>query len=862
MISMPLRAAALVALVFVALHAWSQETGAGRPVVRIGRVEFAPGRERLESLNPLAKYLESKIPGYSFQAIELPSTEALVDAFKNGRLEFAAVSPLIFPALENRYGARAIATAKYGYLPHGESAFFASAVICRKDAQDIHRLSDLRGKRVIVFIQQTMGWAAAWREFADLGIDPKRDFAALSFAGTLPEPACADVLDAVRQGRADAGVLPSDALSRLTAGQDPWFRVLPPPRADPESRDLPFAVSTRLYPAAPFVKAPHTSITLATAVTLALLSMPRDSEAANSGNSPGYTLPMSYAPLHECLRQLRLDPYTDYGKVTVAGAIQQHWGAAILLMASIALGFAATAWRVAHLNRRLHRSLERLDYQRQLIAQTSEAILAAGPDGRVTFLNNAAERLLGWEREKALGRQAEQVMRWSGGGDAVLQTLAQLAGDTHWSGERLIEGASGEPLRVEVSVSAMRSTAGEAAGIVACMRDVTALRSIEEQYHQSQKLETVGRLAAGVAHDFNNLLTIIVGYSEFLLKRLNPSDASRDYVLEVRKAGQRAASLTKQLLALSRKQVIEPRVLDLNATVREAAPMLQRLIGEDIAFGTRLDSSLGHVMADPDQLHQVIMNLAVNARDAMPDGGRLDIQTTNVELGPEDGPAPHPGIPAGRYVAMTVTDTGHGIDKTIRKKIFEPFFTTKEVGKGTGLGLSTVYGIVQQNGGSIDVWSEVGAGTRFTIFLPRVDAGVQQERNAIGAPKGGGGETILLVEDQEAVRTFTGAALRRSGYRVLEASNGDRAIAVAQRFPGQIHLLLTDVVMPGMNGRELSERLRELRPNLKVLFVSGYTADVIAHRGVLDRSVALLYKPFGPDELEAKVRGSLDDTSQ
>ena len=301
---------------------------------------------------------------------------------------------------------------------------------------------------------------------------------------------------------------------------------------------------------------------------------------------------------------------------------------------------------------------------------------------------------------------------------------------------------SGEPRRVELSASAMRGPAGEAAGIVACIRDVTALRSVEEQYRQSQKLESVGRLAAGVAHDFNNLLTVINGYSEFLLKPPKTSGSSRDYVLEIKKAGERAGGLTKQLLALSRKQVIEPRVLDLNATIRESAPMLRRLIGEDIALETHLEGSLGQVMADPDQLHQVIMNLVVNAQDAMPDGGRLDIETANVELGADGSTGPHPDTPSGRYVAMTVTDTGHGMDATIRKKIFEPFFTTKEVGKGTGLGLSTVYGIVRQNGGWIDVWSEVGAGTRFRIFLPRVDAPYRKSG------------TRLPLQKEPAVRQF------------------------------------------------------------------------------------------------------------
>ena len=592
-------------------------------------------------------------------------------------------------------------------------------------------------------------------------------------------------------------------------------------------------------------------------MTLALLAMPHDSQAAKWANPAGFTLAMRYAPLHECLRQLRLDPYTHYGEVTLSGAIRQHSSAAILLVALIAVGFAATTWYVARLNRRLQRSLEYLDYQGQLIAQTSEAILAAGPDGRITFLNRAAETLLGCDPKEALGNLAERVLQLGGGGETGPETLAQLAGNANWSGERRIQRGSGDSRRVELSVSAMRGPAGEAAGNVACVRDVTALRSIEEQYHQAQKLESLGRLAAGVAHDFNNLLTVINGYCDFLLDQLKPSDPLSAPTLEIRKAGERAAGLTRQLLAFSRKQAIEPRELDLNATIRESAPMLQRLIGEDVTLRTHLESSLGRVCADPDQLHQVIMNLAVNARDAMPDGGRLDIETANVEPGGEAPTPGHPDATSGRYVLMTVTDNGHGMDEPTRQRIFEPFFTTKEAGKGTGLGLSTVYGIVRQNGGWIDVRSEVGAGTTFKIFFPRIDAGRLPERNGIGAPTGGGGETILLAEDQEAVRAFIGKALRRCGYHVLEASNGDQAMAVAGRHSGEIHLLLTDVVMPGMNGKELSERLKELRPSLRVLFVSGYTADVLAQRGVLDRNVALLYKPFSPDVLAAKVRESL-----
>jgi two-component system cell cycle sensor histidine kinase/response regulator CckA len=364
-----------------------------------------------------------------------------------------------------------------------------------------------------------------------------------------------------------------------------------------------------------------------------------------------------------------------------------------------------------------------------------------------------------------------------------------------------------------------------------------------------------------VAHDFNNLLTVINGYSGMLLEQLKVFDPLHPYVLEIKNAGERAASLTKQLLAFSRKQVIEPTAFDLNTTIRQAAPMLQRLIGEDIALETHLDDSLGQVLADPNQIHQVIMNLAVNARDAMPDGGRLDIKTNDVELGVEACTAEHPDAMPGRYVVMTVTDSGHGMDETTRHQIFEPFFTTKEVGKGTGLGLATVYGIVRQSGGWVDVWSEVGVGTTIKVYLPHTDVRPMPDEHGIGVATEGGNETILVVEDQESVRSFAVTALKQYGYYVIEASDGDEAIAVAEQHSGRIHLLLTDVIMPGMNGKVLSERLKEFYPDLKVLLASGYTADAFADRGVIDPGDAFLHKPFSPAELAVKVREVLAQSS-
>jgi PAS domain S-box-containing protein len=386
----------------------------------------------------------------------------------------------------------------------------------------------------------------------------------------------------------------------------------------------------------------------------------------------------------------------------------------------------------------------------------------------------------------------------------------------------------------------------------------TAKARLEEELRQAQRLESVGRLAGGVAHDFNNLLTVINGYSGFLLKGLKAGDPLKSYADEIRTAGERAATLTKQLLAFSRKQVIKPRVCDLNTTIRHSAPMLQRLIGEDIALETHLDGSSGQVMTDPDQIHQVIMNLVVNARDAMPDGGKLEIVTTDVDLDAEKSAAIHTDAIPGRYVVMTVTDTGHGMDEATRQRIFEPFFTTKEKGRGTGLGLATVYGIVRQSNGWIGVSSEVGGGTSFKVYLPRIDEALVAEAEVDRAPTASGSETILVVEDQNAVRAFTKAVLEQYGYHVIEASGGEEAIDAAKRHSGRIHLLLTDVVLPGMNGKELSEQLKVLLPGLKVLFTSGYTADVIAHRGVLNRGVEFLHKPFNSEALVGKVQGILD----
>jgi signal transduction histidine kinase len=381
---------------------------------------------------------------------------------------------------------------------------------------------------------------------------------------------------------------------------------------------------------------------------------------------------------------------------------------------------------------------------------------------------------------------------------------------------------------------------------------------LTSQLQQAQRMESIGRLAGGVAHDFNNLLTVINGYAEILQADDRMSEEQRSHLLQIAQAGGQAANLTQQLLAFSRKQVIQPRPLNLNAVVEDITTMLRRLVGEDIELTTVLEPGLAPVMADPSQMHQVLMNLVINSRDAMPKGGRLRIETANVVVDARAAAA-HAEASPGRHVTMSVADTGAGIDRETLGHIFEPFFTTKGKGEGTGLGLSMVYGIVTQSGGWISTVSEPGLGTTFTVYLPQVEAEAEVHPAGAAFPEQvSGSETILLVEDQPSVRRLASSVLRGCGYRLIEAENGEEALQAAADFSGTIHLLLTDVVLPGMTGKELADRLLTARAGMKVLFVSGYAEDVIAHRGVVNAGIRYLPKPYAPHVLAVKVREVLN----
>jgi two-component system cell cycle sensor histidine kinase/response regulator CckA len=487
-------------------------------------------------------------------------------------------------------------------------------------------------------------------------------------------------------------------------------------------------------------------------------------------------------------------------------------------------------------------------------------------EGQITKVNQTDLEMLGYTAEEMIGRP---IWTFNVGEEiAREQVLAKLAGTLPPGRnlERTYRRKDGTTFPVLIEDRLILDEKGHIQGIRCTIQDITErkraekeLSNLQEQLRQSQKIEAIGQLAGGVAHDFNNLLTVIKGYAQLSLLDLKENNPVRENIQEIQKATQRATDLTRQLLAFSRRQILDPKVLDLNSLLRDTEKMLRRMIGEDIELITLLSEDLGRVKIDPSQIEQVIFNLAVNARDAMPSGGKLTIETANV-TSDEHYAHTHIGMPPGHYVRLSVSDTGVGMSREVQEKAFDPFFTTKDKGKGTGLGLSTVHGIVTQSGGKVLVYSEPGHGTTFKIYFPTIEGELDApngKNETESLPRGS--ETVLLVEDEPSVRDLAKRLLKQQGYRVLEAANGEEALRLVQEKTGEkIHLLLTDVVLPQMGGKELADQLRILRPGIKVLYTSGYTDYAIVHHGVLDSGTDFLQKPFSLKTLSQKVREVLD----
>jgi PAS domain S-box-containing protein len=497
---------------------------------------------------------------------------------------------------------------------------------------------------------------------------------------------------------------------------------------------------------------------------------------------------------------------------------------------------------------------------RSLVEDSPFGIFRSTPDCQLLAANPALVSMLGYASEAELLRRNMATDVYVDPVERARLVDALLESSTNTlQAESVWRRKDAKHITVRQTGRVVRDAQARAEFFNVIVEDVTERQLLEAQFRQAQKMESVGRLAGGVAHDFNNVLTAIFGYADLLLEELPPASAARQDIEEIRKAAERAAALTRQLLAFSRKQVLAPVVVSVNELVKDIDKMLRRLVKEDIELRLALAPDASNFRADPGQLQQVLMNLVVNARDAMPTGGNLLIETSNIEL-TEQYAELHQAVVPGPYVMLAVSDTGIGMDAETKARIFEPFFTTKEKGQGTGLGLSTVYGIVKQSEGYVWVYSEPGRGTTFKLYFPRVG----EPAASLPAPREAatltGTETILLAEDDEMLGPLAKGLLEKLGYTVLEANNADRALAVARAHPGPIHLLVSDVVMPGASGRDLARRLAETRPDTRVLYVSGYTDDAIVHHGMLEPGLHFLQKPFTPAALARKVREVLDAT--
>lgn len=950
----------------------------------------------IEKWGPTAEMLSQAVPGYTFELVPLVGFDEMRSAVQNGEVDFVLTNPTAYVELETMFGVSRMVTLRNSRTGGG-SVDHAAAVFTRSDRADIGTLKDVRGRSIMgVHPEAFGGWWMTLRELKDLGIDPFEDCAEVLFA---PDGTHEAVVRAVMSGDADIGTVRTGIIEglvergELTAGA---VKILN--RHDDEIREF---HSTRHYPEWPFAALHATPVELSQRVAIVLLSMAPDDPAAVAGGYTGWTIPLDYNRVHDLMRELRVGPYKDHGRVTLGQSLRQHW-AAVLSVAVVLIVFCLFTAFVVALNRRLRRTQEVLrrheEHLEQLVEQRStelhesekryraiaedmpilicrflpggeityinkiycehfektyeelvgssflslipekdretvmssiamltvesptqthehevispggeilwqrwtnralfdaqgnavayqsigediterrrvekererlsvavdqaaETLVITDAEGTIQYVNPAFERTTGYTSEEAIGRNPRilksgehDITFYEGMWDTLMRGEA-------WSGRFINKRKDGTLFTEEAVISPVRDASDRTTNYVAVKRDITAEVKLEEQLHQAQKMESVGRLAGGVAHDFNNMLGVILGHTEIAIEQVDPSLSLHAELTEIRTAAERSVDLTQQLLAFARKQTIAPRLLDLNETVEGMLKMLRRLIGEDLDLAWLPGANVSSVKVDPSQIDQILANLCVNARDAIEDVGKITIETGSAVFD-EVYCATHPEFVPGEYVLLAVSDNGSGMDKEILDQLYEPFFTTKERGEGAGLGLATVYGIVKQNGGFINTYSEPGHGTTFKIYLPRYagkTAQEEQERSVAAAVQGH--ETILLVEDEPAILALATRMLEGQGYTVLAASTPGEAIRLAEARSSGIHLLLTDVVMPEMNGQDLAKNILSFSPNIKCLFTSGYTANVIAHHGVLDEGIHFIQKPFMNQDLAAKVREALD----
>lgn len=831
--------------------------------IQIGVLAKRGDEQCLQRWSATADYLSKEIPEHSFQILPLGFDE-IHSAVHQQTIDFVLANSSFYVDLEVQSKAQRIATLKKLHSSGSFYTFFSSVIFCRSDRQDLQSLQDLKNSTFMGVNPRSFGgWQISLRLLLNYGINPQKDFEKLEFGGSHDA-----VVYAVRDGLVDAGCVRSDTIEQMVFEgkiQLEDFKLLHPHHGCGD--EFKFLHSGPHHPEWPLAKLAHTSDLLAEKVAIALIRMPAQNQAALAAHVAGWSIPQNYRPVHECLMELGLSPYENYGRVTLKDVIGQYW-LWILCTLILTLLIIIFIIRSANLKSKLEQSLQirqerkiaEAERERLVLAieQVEESVVITDIEGNILFVNGAFEKKTGYSAHEALQTNV-RILKSGKHDDRLYREMWKtvLKGET-WVGRLINRKKNGDLFTEEVTISPVRNPYGETVNFVAVKRDITIEIKKEEHFRQAQKMDSVGRLAGGLAHDFNNMLGVIMGYTDMALEDVDPALPLHQDLQEIKFASERSADLTRQLLAFARKQTITPQVLNLNSTLSDMLNMLHRLIGEDIDLEWQPESDIWPVKMDPSQVDQILVNLCVNARDAIDGVGKIIIETKNVVFDTARY-SDHPEVKPGQFVQLAVSDDGCGMSKDILNNIFEPFFTTKDMGLGTGLGLATIYGIVKQNDGFINVYSEEGQGTTFRIYLPKAGDFVEELDSSLpGIIPLTGQETILLVEDEPSLLKLTSNMLNKLGYNILSASTPKEAIRLMEEAGHPIHLLLTDVVMPEMNGRDLAKILLAKRPAIKPLFMSGYTSNVIAHHGVLDEGVDFIAKPFVLAELGEKIRAVLD----
>jgi len=830
--------------------------------VRIGVLAKRGIVRCMEKWSPTAEYITDKIPGRNFVIVPIDS-DGIFSFVEHGIVDFVLTDPSIYVELESQYGLNRIATLKN--IRFGNVYTKCGGVIfCKANRSDIQHFSDLKDKTFMAVKETSFGgWRMAWREFKEKGIDPYRDFKDLSFGGTHDT-----VVYAVRDGKVDAGTVRTDTLERMAIegkiNLGDFYAIY---EHGGEVVSLPFVHSTRSYPEWPFAKVKHTPDELAEKVATALLEMPWDCAATRAARCAGWTIPLNYQPVHDCLKELKVGPYKDLGKITPADVFRKYWGwflaatilFAALVGATISISSLNRNIRVAHKKLRSEvKEREQAEEERIRLAtaieQAAESVVITDRDGTIQYVNPAFESITGYGRKEAVGQNPRILKSGKHRKEFYADLWNTIASGKVWRGHFISKKKNGTLYEEEATISPIKNTSGEIINFVAVKRDVTEEIKLEDKLRQAQKMEAIGTLAGGIAHDFNNILSAIIGYTELAEYEIPEGSKTREKLKEVLKAGRRAKDLVKQILAFSRQGDQERKPLQIGHIVKEALKLLRASLPTTIEIRRNIEPDTGIIEADPTQIHQVLMNLCTNAAHAMNNkGGMLEVGIRNVEVENEDIGLEYPNVPPGRYVMLTIRDTGHGMSAGVVERIFDPYYTTKEKGEGTGLGLAVVHGIVKSHGGAITVYSEIGKGSTFNIYFPAIEKKVEEEKET-GEVIHTGHQRILFVDDEPALVDIGKKMLEHLGHEVIIRISSLEALEAFRNNPDRFDLVISDKTMPQMTGFDLARELKQIRPDIPIILCTGFSDTTDSDKAKAMGISGLVMKPIVMREMAETIK--------